>query len=803
VAVRTTYRVQVQPDFDLAATAELADYLAALGVSHLYSAPLLQAAPGSVHGYDVVDPTRVNAELGGEAGRQKLVAALRRHDLGLVVDIVPNHTGVAVPAANPAWWDVLRLGPGSPYAGWFDIDWSRGRLLVPVLADDPDAAEQLRVVDGELRYYEHRFPLAPGTGGGSPAEVHDRQHYRLVSWRWANDHLNYRRFFAVTELAGLRVEDPAVFDATHAEVLRWYAEGGVDGIRVDHPDGLRDPAGYLARLRAAAPAAWLVVEKILERGERLPAWPVAGTTGYDALREVCPLFVDPAAEPAFTALDTELTGRFTEWPELVYACKREVATGMLHAELRRLTRLATGGEPADPTDGPAAPTDPAGPTEDQPTEDQGAPADPGDPGRDAAAVEEALAELLACFEVYRSYLPEGAEYLLQAAEGARRRRPDLAGTVDGLLPRLLDPADELAIRFQQACGAMMAKGVEDTAFYRWTRFVAACEVGGDPAQLGLSTGDFHAACADRQGRWPQTMTTLSTHDTKRSEDVRARLAVLAEIPDRWAATVRRWAAAAPIPDGAIAHLLWQTVAGAWPIERERLHGYAEKAAREARTKTGWDNPDATFEAVMHAAIDQIYDEPVLRDDVTRFAAGIAPLGWSNSLGQKLLQLAGPGVPDTYQGCELWDNSLVDPDNRRPVDFAVRRAVLARLDTGWLPPVDDTGAAKLLLVSRALRLRRDRPELFTGYAPLLAAGPAAEHAVAFDRGGVVAVATRLPAKLARRPGWATTTLTLPHSAVEQLTGREVAAGPVRLADLLDRYPVALLAAPSPQRPSTHR
>ena len=759
----TTYRVQVRPGFDLADTAELADYLLALGVSHLYTAPLLQAAPGSEHGYDVVDYSHVNDEIGGEIGRRELVAALRRYGLGLVVDIVPNHTGLAAPAANPTWWDVLRLGPDSPYAVWFDIDWSRGRLLIPVLADAADAAGQLRVIDGELRYYEHRFPLAPGTEGGTPAEVHDRQHYQLVSWRRANNELTYRRFFAVNELAGLRVEDPAVFEAVHAEVLRWYAEGSVDGIRVDHPDGLRDPSGYLARLRAAAPAAWLVVEKILEPGERLPpVWPVAGTTGYDALRDICSVFVDPAAEPAFAALDTELTGQLTEWPELAYECKREIATGMLHAELLRLTRL----------------------------------------GPELAAAEEALAELLACFEVYRSYLPDGVEYLTRAAEQARRRRPDLADTVDRLLPRLADPADELAIRFQQTSGAVMAKGVEDTAFYRWTRFMAACEVGGDPGRFGLSTMDFHAVCAERQQRWPQTMTTLSTHDTKRSEDVRARLAVLAEIPDRWAATVRRWAAVAPIPDGAFAHLLWQTVVGAWPIERDRLHGYAEKAAREASTQTSWDDPDAKFEAAIHAAIDQIYDDPALREEVTRFAARITPLGWSNSLGQKLLQLTGPGVPDTYQGSELWDNSLVDPDNRRPVDFAVRRDLLVRLASGWLPPIDDTGAIKLLLVSRALRLRRDRPELFTGYAPLLAEGPAAEHVVSFDRGGVVAVATRLPAGLARRSGWGQTILRLPHWSIEQLTGREVTAGPVRLADLLGRYPVALLAPPA-QRPSPQR
>jgi (1->4)-alpha-D-glucan 1-alpha-D-glucosylmutase len=754
MAPTSTYRIQVRPDFGLAETAAQAGYLAALGVTHLYSAPLLQAAPGSPHGYDVVDHSRVNAELGGEPGRQALLAELRAHRLGLVVDIVPNHAGVAVPAANPAWWDTLRLGPHSPYASWFDIDWDRAPLLVPVLADTPDATVDLRLEDGELRYFEHRFPVAPGTGGGTPQQVHERQHYRLVSWRLAGSQLNYRRFFAVSTLAGLRVEDPAVFHATHAEVLRWHAEGGVDGIRIDHPDGLRDPTGYLRRLHAAAPDAWLVVEKILEPGEELPAdWPVAGTTGYDALREVCGLFVDTAAEPAFTALNSRLTapaGREPAgWAEVAHQAKVGMATGQLHAELCWLDRLAGGGCLA------------------------------------------ALVELLASFGVYRSYLPAGAEQLEAAARRAVTRRPDLAGTVYRLLPRLRDPADELAIRFQQVSGAVMAKGVEDTAFYRCTRFVALNEVGGDPARFGMSVPEFHAASRDRQVRWPQTMTTLSTHDTKRGEDVRARLAVLSELPEVWAATVQRWMASAPIPDPVFAHLLWQTVAGTWPIERDRLHRYAEKAAREAATSTSWTDPDEAFERTMHAAIDTAYDEPGLNADVTDFAGGIETFGWSNSLGQKLVQLAMPGVPDVYQGCELWDNSLVDPDNRRPVDFDLRRELLAKLDAGWQPPVDRSGAAKLLVTSRVLRCRRDRPGLFTDYRPLAASGPAAEHAVAFDRGGAIAVATRLPAGLARAGGWRDTTLALPWAAVDAITEQRYPAGPGRLADLLARYPVALL------------
>ncbi|XTZ16754.1 malto-oligosyltrehalose synthase [Micromonospora echinospora] len=753
--VGATYRVQVRPGFDLDATAGLVDYLADLGVTHLYSAPLLTATPGSAHGYDVVDHRAVNPELGGEAARRRLVAALRAAGLGLVVDIVPNHAGVARPEANPAWWDVLRRGRDSAYARWFDIDWDAGRLRLPVLADTPDALGDLKLVDGELRYHEHRFPVADGTGDGSPAEVHDRQHYELVSWRRGDAELTYRRFFAVSDLAGLRVEDPEVFAATHAEVLRWATAGEVDGIRVDHPDGLRDPAAYLARLRAAAPAVWLVVEKILEYGEELPDWPVDGTTGYEALAGVCGLFVDRRAEGDFTALDTRLTGTATSWPELIHATKLAAATRLLAAELTRLAALA--------------------------------------PEVDRSDARAALAELAACFPVYRGYPPEGTRHLAAARAEAGRRRPDLTAALDALTTRLRDPDDELGQRFPQLTGAVMAKGVEDTAYYRWSRFVALNEVGGSPAHFGTPPEEFHRFATARQRRWPTAMTTLSTHDTKRGEDVRARLAVLSELPQRWAEQVGRWTAEAPLPDPAFAHLLWQTVVGAWPIERERLHAYVEKAAREAAASTSWTDPDPVFEHALHALVDRLYDDPALHASVTAFAGEITEAGWSNALGQKLIQLAMPGVPDTYQGTELWDNSLVDPDNRRPVDFAVRRELLARLDAGWRPPVDASGAAKLLVVSRTLRLRRDRPDLFGDHRAVPAHGPAAAHAVCFDTGGALVVATRLPVGLDRRGGWGDTSVSLPvHDLTELFTGRVYAGGRVPLADLLGTYPVALLA-----------
>jgi (1->4)-alpha-D-glucan 1-alpha-D-glucosylmutase len=747
-----TYRVQVHADFPLKATAELADYLADLGVSHLYTSPLLAAAPGSQHGYDVVDPTRVNPELGGEDGRRQLVAALRTAGLGLVVDIVPNHAGVAVPSANPAWWDVLKRGRDSPYANWFDIDWSRGRLLIPVLADDPDALSALRVEGDELHYFDKRYPIADGTGGGTPQEVHDRQHYELVNWTRGDSELNYRRFFAIVDLAGLRVEDPQVFEATHAEILRWYAEGGVQGLRVDHPDGLRDPGDYLRRLQEAAPEAWIVVEKILEPGEELPAWPVAGTTGYDAMAEVCGVFVDTSTEAFFDTLDHHLTGRETSWQDMVHQTKYSVATTLLAAELTRMAALV--------------------------------------PEIDAAP--RALAELATCFPVYRSYLPFGGRHLAKARSEAGRRRPELIRALDQLTGRLRNPSDELAVRFQQFTGAVMAKGVEDTAFYRWTRFTARNEVGNDPAKFGVPPDEFHDTAEGRQLQWPAGMTALSTHDTKRSEDVRARLAVLAELPGDWTEVVRRWVRIAPLGDPSLAHLVWQAAVGAWPIERERLRAYALKAAREAAVATTWQQPNDRFETALAEMVDRIYDDPVLHREVADFAAAITPPGWSNALGQKLVQLTMPGVPDVYQGTELWDHSLVDPDNRRPVDFGLRRELLARIDDGWQPPVDDTGAAKLLVTARTLRLRRNRPELFSGYRPAFADGRVAEHVLAFDRGGVVAVATRLPVGLSRHGGWHDTTLSLDgHSWTEVFTNTSYGGTHLAVADLLHNYPVALL------------
>jgi (1->4)-alpha-D-glucan 1-alpha-D-glucosylmutase len=763
-----TYRLQVTADFPLDDAASLAGYLADLGVSHAYVSPLLRSASGSTHGYDTVDHAHIDESRGGRPGFDRLVAALHEHGLGLVLDLVPNHMGVADPAEAPWWWDVLKHGRDSAHAAAFDVDWDfgGGRVRIPVLGS-PDDVEKLEVVDGaggddaapELHYYDNRFPVAPGTEHGTPQEVHDRQHYELVDWRRADRDLNYRRFFAINTLAGLRTEDPAVFEATHRLVLQLVEEGAVDGLRIDHPDGLADPKGYLDRLAEASGGRWTVVEKILEPGEDLPeSWRTAGTTGYDALAEVDDVLVDPAGEAVLTELDAELAGAPVDYARLVHDCKREVTDGILGSEVARLVRVI-GELPSIPRE--------------QQTE--------------------ALAELLASFPVYRTYLPDGREHLDATVVAVRERRPDLSAALDALHPVLSQAGTEAATRFEQTSGPVMAKGVEDSAYYRWARFVVLNEVGGDPARFGSTVQEFHEAQQRRLERKPESMTTLSTHDTKRSEDTRARLAVLAEQPTEWAQLVRRLLQRHPLADRPLAHLVWQNVVGAWPLSRERAHAYAEKAAREAGTSTTWTDVDADFESALHEMVDAAFDDEATRGAIEDVVARIAPFGRSNSLAQKLLQLTMPGVPDVYQGTELWDLSLVDPDNRRPVDYEQRRRLLARLDAGEVPAVDETGAAKLLVVSRVLRARREHPEWFAGYEPVTATGVAADHVVAFDRGGVVPVATRLPVGLSAT-GWGDTALQLPTGAWRDLLtgGRLVSdAEGLPVAGLLERLPVALL------------
>jgi (1->4)-alpha-D-glucan 1-alpha-D-glucosylmutase len=785
----SSYRLQLQPGFGFADAAASTDYLAALGVSHVYLSPILQAAPGSTHGYDVVDHSRISADLGGEAGFRDMVRRFRTAGLGVIVDIVPNHMAIPVPEwLNRPFWSVLRDGPAAEFASWFDVDWAAqdGRLLLPVLGgpledclDDLTVAEQAihrAAAEPVLRYFDHVFPVRPGTAGLPLADLLAAQHYRLADWRLAATELNWRRFFDISSLIAVRVEDPGVFEATHAVILGLAAEGLIDGLRVDHPDGLADPRGYLRRLAERTGGRWVCTEKILSGDERLPAdWPCAGTTGYDSLGAVGGLFLDPAGGQPLATGYVQFTGGAAAFAGVAEAAKRTEAEQALAAEVARLARLLS----------PA-----------------GHPALAGHPAADLTTV---LTELLTAMPVYRAYVvpgepapPESAAILDRAAAAARPRLPEH-------LHALLVAVTELALTgpapfvtlLQQVCGPVMAKGVEDTAFYRWSRLTALNEVGGDPDRFGWHPAEFHTFAAHLARYWPGTLTTLSTHDTKRQEDVRARLAVLAEIPRAWLAEVTEWhdrAAALAnglVPDPDTEYLMWQTLTGAWPLDRERLTGYLVKAMREAKTRTSWTDPDAEYEAMVLSFAEQVLDDDELTSQLAGFVAALGEDARANSLGMKLVQLTMPGVADVYQGCELAGLALVDPDNRRPADFTRGRELLAAQRAGRSPVGLD--GEKLLVTATALALRQAHPDWFAaGYQPLAAEGPAAGHAVAFARGAAVTVATRLPAGLRRGGGWAGTVLPLPAGTYQDLLTGATLAGPrPLLSTITQRHPVALL------------
>jgi (1->4)-alpha-D-glucan 1-alpha-D-glucosylmutase len=756
--VLSTYRLQLRGassgfGFTFADAEQLLDYLDELGVSHLYLSPILTPVSGSGHGYDVTDPTTVSAELGGAGGLARLSAAARARGMGLVVDVVPNHVGVDQPQQNPWWWDVLRHGRASAYATYFDIDWdlADGRIILPVLGSDDDAADLQ--VDGDfLRLGDLAFPIAPGTGDGTGPQVHDRQHYQLIGWQ--RGVVGYRRFFSITSLAGLRQEDHTVFDASHAEVGRWFTEGLVDGVRIDHPDGLSDPTGYLTWLRElAGPDAWIVIEKILAVDEALePSLPVAGTTGYDVLREVGGVFVDPTGAPALTTLYESAGVDYGQLPAMLADLKTASATETLASELGRLRRCIVAAAGADHPRLPAA-----------------------------------VAALLTHIGVYRTDYLSLAAILPAAFAETQAAAPELDVPLQLVAAALADGGEPSA-RLQQLCGAVTAKSVEDCLFYRDARLISLNEVGGEPHRFGVGAAEFHQRAATRAQLWPQAMTTLTTHDTKRGEDVRARIGVLSQVPSLWAEFVSRWETTTPSPDSATGLFLWQNIFGVWPASgevtddlRDRLHAYAEKAIREAALHTTWNDPDTEFEGAVHHWVDAILDGPVAAQ-LTELVNQLNTHAENDALGQKLLALTVPGIPDIYQGTELWDDSLVDPDNRRAVDYAARRAALTSLQH-----------SKIRVVKAALRLRRTRPDTFLrgDYYPLLAAGAAADHVLAFRRADDVLVAvTRWTVRLAET-GWGDTVVAVPDGSwIDALTGRAL-TGTVSAAELFAELPVVLL------------
>lgn len=809
-----TYRLQLQPEFPFGAAEAAVPYLASLGVSHLHLSPVLEAVPGSTHGYDVVDHTRVREELGGEPALRSLARTARAHGLGLVVDIVPNHMAMA-PRHNRPLWEVLREGPASPYARWFDIDWDAqgGRLLLPVLGGRLGTEIDRFTVDGDvLRYYDHVFPLREGTATLPLPRLLDAQWYRPTWWRLARTELNYRRFFSISELVGVRVEDPEVFAATHGKLLELLDDGVVEGLRVDHPDGLADPDAYLRRLHEATGGRWTVVEKILADGEPLPAaWPVAGTTGYDALRHLDGLFTDPAGADEllghYRRFATPQADRGGHWEATVRRAAYRVITHELATEFDRLTRVT-----------------------------ERLCARSSDPGlRDHApwALATALRELLVRVDVYRPYPSTDASAVVTEEAAVEARAvftvPEEAHAVDVVRDLVLGRAGdgpehaEFRARFAQTSSALRAKSVEDTAFYRYVPLLSANEVGGSPGAPAVSPQDFHAYCARVQRDWPGTGTALSTHDTKRSADVRAALSVLTQCPRRWddllADVSGKDAGAAP--DAQVAWAAWQTVFGLGPADADRVQGAVLKHVREAGLHTSWTEQDPAYEEAVAAFVAAGPCGAAGRQ-VAVLRTDLAPHVRANVLGAALVHLTMPGVPDVYQGTEDEYLALVDPDNRAP--FAPPRQVSARP----APPSSQTTAGetagraregvteeageepagtcsaegsgtlpeKAALTRTALRLRRRRPGVFgdaATYTPLTAQGPAAAHCVAFARSGeVVSAVTRLSLRLADEGGWRDTSLALPEGRWADLLapGREF-KGHASVAELFARSPVALL------------
>lgn len=747
---RATYRFQFHKDFTFADAEALVPYLDDLGISHLYASPITTARSGSTHGYDVVDPTRINPELGGEDAFRRLVAALRARDMGVIIDIVPNHMGVA--GGENAWWnDVLTHGEDSEFARYFDIDW-REKLVLPILGDplaETLASGALKVEQNDGRYVleaygEHRLPLRDEDQATAAndyiAALIDRQHYRLASWRVANDELNWRRFFTINDLAGLRAEDPIVFDATHALYFRLYAEGLIDGVRVDHIDGLTDPAGYCQQLRARldaierpadAPAgpAYIVIEKILADGEPLSTdWGVDGTSGYDFMEQVTALLHAPAGAEPLADLWAEISGRSADFAPEELRARQELLAWQFDAQFRRcvdaFVALARTAAECD--------------------------------GLTTGMLHRAIERLLWVFPVYRTYGTGAAAPAadVEIRDTVRERvaafvPPGEGVVVDQILSWLAGEgpgapalAADAVRQFQQLSAPIAAKAVEDTAFYRYGRLLSRNDVGFDAARMSLDIDAFHAAMIERARDWPSVMLATATHDHKRGEDVRARLAVLSETPDLWRSRVEHWFELvqpyAEDVDPADTYMLLQTLFGAWPVDlaasniaglsnyAERIVAWQEKALREAKLRSSWEAPDERYETRCHDLARALLDprrSAAFLGDLTAFVDWTAPAAQANSLAQVALRYTVPGVPDLYQGTETADLSLVDPDNRRPVDYSARREMLATASD-----------PKATLIARLLTLRRQHPTLFAlgSYEPIAVTGARADHVIAFKR-----------------------------------------------------------------------
>ncbi|MGE3076387.1 MAG: malto-oligosyltrehalose synthase [Dehalococcoidia bacterium] len=890
-----TYRLQLHPGFGFEAAAAAVPYLGRLGISHLYLSPIWAATPGSTHGYDVIDHARINEELGGLAGFYVLAQAARDNGMQVILDIVPNHVGIA---HHPWWRDVLRYGPNSQFAPYFDIDWegqpqqAAGVLVYPVLGQPfgsaLEAGELTLEYDGAeivVRYYDRTFPVAPKlyastlglpplgedpepvrevianlealvTASPQSAEIllgrlaetlaHSpdlmewvqtriasyngaagvpdsfnqlevllqQQPYRLAYWRVSAEEINYRRFFDINDLAAVRIEHEPAFEATHSLVRELVAGGLVSGLRVDHVDGLYDPAGYLARLAgfAGEPSIW--VEKILAPGEELPPhWPIDGTSGYEFLATAGGLFVDASAEQAFTAIYEDFIGAHANFEDISFAARRRVAgrsfAGEVNVLALNLYRLAQERRLArDNTLG---------------------------------ALREAIAALLASMPIYRTYLehdepmPEDSHVIGEAATEALRRDPNVTSEAMRFLTQVLrleleEPSEEERLRwlhfrrrFQQLSGPVMAKGVEDTSFFRYHRLLALNEVGDHPAHFGVRAEDAHAWFAKRAEKWPRALSASTTHDTKRSEDARMRLAALTANPRAWHREVRSWARAnrryiattegSEVPDRNSEYYFYQTLVASWegPPNKgyiERLEAHMIKASREAKVHTAWTRVDEAYEATLSGFVRAVLDRRRSASFLKRvndFVARIEPFARMNALGLLALKATAPGIPDFYQGSEFALHTLTDPDNRRDIDFDSAEQRLP--SQGAMPAATDT-AAKPWLTRRLLGLRQQLARHFSegSYRPVDVCGTAGGSFFAFLRESSVA---RTVTVILYRPGEALgadgeisadvlegTSIELPGGGPwsEWLSGRGIDGPTVELANYAANFPIAVFVAP---------
>ena len=872
----STYRLQLHAGFTFDDAAAIADYLSNLGVSHIYCSPYLQAAPGSTHGYDVVDPQAVSKDLGGTEAHERFCKRMGEQRLGQVLDIVPNHMSLV--KDNRFWWDVLENGQSSRFASYFDIDWKpsevrlQDKVLVPILGDQYGrvlSSGDIKVVRHashfRVQYADHHLPISPQSipgilsaaakyasydalsfladsyarlpspdyedrpvilgrhrdkvvlnlllerlsmeEPGVPAaldhaiadinrdvdgldELLNQQHYRLAYWRTADQQLTYRRFFDVNSLIGLRTEREHVFAETHELIAKWLKEGVIDGVRVDHPDGLRDPLRYFQKLREIAPNAWIVGEKILEPGEFMrQSWPIDGTSGYDFLNVANGMLVTPEGLMELDRIYEEFTRESTNYEEISHDKKLNVTQEALGSDVNLLTSMFV-----EICEGNRDRRD-----------------------YTQAEIRRAIREVAACFPIYRTYVvaerneivDEDVESIRRATEDAKQRRQDIDGGLFDFLGDVLtlvvrgQREAEFVMRFQQFTGPVMAKGVEDTAFYNYNRLIGLNEVGGDPSLPGVSVREFHDYCERMQATFPRTMVTLSTHDTKRSDDVRARLAVLSEDPKWFQDALKRWSRTNRIfrtngfPDANTEYFYYQTLIGAWPLSMERALAYMEKAVREAKSQTSWTSNNQEFEDALRKFIRCTLEYEPFLNELERFVAKIRPAGRVNSLAQTLLKHTVPGIPDTYQGSELWDLSLVDPDNRRPVDYGLRRRLLAQIRNSSINEIwerDDEGSAKMWTIHRALSVRRAHASSFGehgGYFPLYDEGAESQNFLGFRRGeDVITMVTRLPMTMKR--GWGSTTVDIPQGRwINQMTNEVIDGGIVKLKGVFEKFPVALL------------